>query len=100
MLEEQSKTPIVFVVFFVLSATPQNWGKRPRYIYLVRDGVNSTFHFFLWMIILSSETCLIMRRKYESLCKKPEKFPVGAGSSMAVTGQTENIWRTASPTSW
>ena len=26
LLEERSKTPIVFVVFFVLSATPQNGG--------------------------------------------------------------------------
>ena len=32
LLEEWSKTPIVFVVFFVLSATPQKWGKQPRYI--------------------------------------------------------------------
>ena len=31
LLEELSKTPIVFVVFFVLLAIPQNWGKRPRY---------------------------------------------------------------------
>ena len=34
LLEERSETPIVFVVFFVLSATPQNWGKCPRYIYM------------------------------------------------------------------
>ena len=26
LLEEHSKTPVVFVVFFVLSATPQNGG--------------------------------------------------------------------------
>ena len=32
LLEEWSVTPIVFVVFSVLSATSQNWGKRPRYI--------------------------------------------------------------------
>ena len=31
LLEERSKTPIVFVVSFVLSATPPNWGKQPRY---------------------------------------------------------------------
>ena len=30
LLEERSKTPIVFVVSSVLSATPPNWGKRPR----------------------------------------------------------------------
>ena len=32
LLEERSEIPIVFVVSFVLSATPQNWGKCPRYI--------------------------------------------------------------------
>ena len=32
LLEERSKTPIVFVVFFELSATPQTGGKWPRYI--------------------------------------------------------------------
>ena len=32
LLEERSETPIVFVVSFVLSASPPNWGKRPRYI--------------------------------------------------------------------
>ena len=35
LLEERSETPIVFVVSFVLSATPPNWGKRPRYIYII-----------------------------------------------------------------
>ena len=34
LLEERSKTPIVFVVFFVLSATPQNGGSgQSKYIY-------------------------------------------------------------------
>ena len=32
LLEERSKTPIVFVVSFALSATPQSGGKWPRYI--------------------------------------------------------------------
>ena len=32
LLEERSEIPIIFVVSFVLSATPPNWGKRPRYI--------------------------------------------------------------------
>ena len=32
LLEERSKTPIAFVVSFVLSDNPPNWGKRPRYI--------------------------------------------------------------------
>ena len=32
LLEERSEIPTVFVVSFVLSATPPNWGKRPRYI--------------------------------------------------------------------
>ena len=32
LLEERSEIPIVFVVAFVLSATPPNWGKQPRYI--------------------------------------------------------------------
>ena len=32
LLEERSEIPIVFVVSFVLSATPQTGGKRPRYI--------------------------------------------------------------------
>ena len=35
LLEERSKTPIVFVVFFVLSATPPKWGKHPRYIIII-----------------------------------------------------------------
>ena len=30
--EERSETPVVFVVSFMLLATPPNWGKRPRYI--------------------------------------------------------------------
>ena len=33
LLEERSKTPFVFVAFFVLSATPPKQGKRPRYIH-------------------------------------------------------------------
>ena len=32
LLEERSEIPIVFVVSFVLSATPPNWGKWPMYI--------------------------------------------------------------------
>ena len=32
LLEERSEIPIVFVVSFVLLATPQTEGKRPRYI--------------------------------------------------------------------
>ena len=32
LLEERSEISIVFVVSFVLSATPQTGGKRPRYI--------------------------------------------------------------------
>ena len=32
LLEEQNKTPIVFVVFFCVVSYPPNWGKRPRYI--------------------------------------------------------------------
>ena len=32
LLEEQSKTPIVFVVFFCVAGYPPKWGKRPRYI--------------------------------------------------------------------
>ena len=31
LLEERSKTPIVFV-FFCVVGYPPNWGKRPRYI--------------------------------------------------------------------
>ena len=37
LLKERSETPIVFVVSFVLSATP-NWGKRPRYIDRYNDN--------------------------------------------------------------
>ena len=33
LLEELSKTPIVFVVFFVLSATPQNGGNGQGTVY-------------------------------------------------------------------
>ena len=32
LLEERSKTPIVFIFSFVLLATPQAGGKQPRYI--------------------------------------------------------------------
>ena len=34
LLEERSKTPIVFVVFFVLSATPENGGNSQG-IYMI-----------------------------------------------------------------
>ena len=46
--EEWSKTPIVFVVS-VLSATPPNWGKRPRYI-----DIDIEFSSFPFTIFLSS----------------------------------------------
>ena len=43
LLEERSEIPIVFVVCFVLSATPQSWGKRPRYIDIDRYIYINTF---------------------------------------------------------
>ena len=42
LLEERSKTPIVFVAFFMLSAIPPKWAKQPRYIDIVI--VNTCFY--------------------------------------------------------
>ena len=40
LLEERSEIPIVSVVSFVLSATPSNWGKQPRYIDRIDMGIS------------------------------------------------------------
>ena len=44
LLEERSITPIVFVVFFVLSATPQNWGEMAK-VYTVYIIISSLMDF-------------------------------------------------------
>ena len=63
--EEQSKTPIVFVVSFVLSATPLDWGKRPRYIdsrhsdYSAKQSCSFGIGIASYLILNTSAECII-----------------------------------------
>ena len=52
LVEERSKTPICFSLFFCVVGYTQNWGKRPRYI----DRIEKRTSKLHGLIILSRAT--------------------------------------------